>query len=61
MSAFDGSAAPNLLLARMSQKAKGADVAAVYYGKALADDPWLWEAFTGLCDIGESGHKKMSQ
>lgn len=23
-----------------------------YYTRALADDPWLWEAFTGLCDVG---------
>lgn len=23
------------------------------YQRALIDDPWSWEAFTGLCDLGE--------
>lgn len=24
-----------------------------YYTRALSEDPWLWEAYTGLCDSGK--------
>lgn len=29
------------------------DCVADYYLDALAEDGWLWEAWTGLCDSGE--------
>lgn len=48
------SSSTHLLLARMSHKGKNTEVAAEHFTKALAEDPWLWEAFTGLCDMGES-------
>lgn len=56
MSAFEGSGPPELLLARVAHKAKGNDAATLYYGRALAEYPWLWEAFTGLCNIGMYRH-----
>ncbi|ORX36600.1 hypothetical protein BD324DRAFT_455414 [Kockovaella imperatae] len=47
-------ATPHLMLARLSHKGKAPEQAVEAYTKALQEDPWLWEAFTGLCDIGES-------
>lgn len=44
----------NLLLARMSHRSKETDIAAEQYIKALSDNVWLWEAYTALCDIGQS-------
>ncbi|WVQ80743.1 hypothetical protein IAT38_002848 [Cryptococcus sp. DSM 104549] len=41
-----------LLLASLSTKGKAPETAVENYRKALDEDPWLWEAFTGLCDIG---------
>ncbi|WVN88371.1 uncharacterized protein L203_103577 [Cryptococcus depauperatus CBS 7841] len=41
-----------LLLANLSYKSKASEAAIENYKKALEEDPWLWEAFTGLCDIG---------
>lgn len=41
------------MLASLSHKGKSPVQAVEYYTKALSEDPWLWEAFTGLCDIGE--------
>ncbi len=29
------------------------DLVAAYYLEALAEDGWLWEAWTGICDSGE--------
>lgn len=46
-------ATANLMLATLSHKGKSPVQAVEFYSKALAEDPWLWEAFTGLCDIGE--------
>lgn len=45
-------ATASLLLASLSHKGKGPALAVEQYTRALAEDPWLWEAFTGLCDIG---------
>ncbi|KAL1411551.1 anaphase-promoting complex subunit cdc27 [Vanrija albida] len=45
-------ATASLLLASLSHKGKAPALAAEQYTRALAEDPWLWEAFTGLCDIG---------
>ncbi|CAD6591303.1 MAG: anaphase-promoting complex subunit cdc27, partial [Tremellales sp. Tagirdzhanova-0007] len=45
-------ATAHLLLASLSHKGKAPEQAVEHYAKALQDDPWLWEAFTGLCDIG---------
>ncbi|ODO09833.1 hypothetical protein I350_02052 [Cryptococcus amylolentus CBS 6273] len=45
-------ATAHLLLATLSQKSKATETAVDSYKKALEEDPWLWEAFTGLCDIG---------
>lgn len=44
----------NLLLAKLSQKGKSTQTAVDYYQKALGEDPWLWEAFKGMCDMGQS-------
>lgn len=41
------------MLARLSQKGKNTELATEYYQKALIEDPWLWEAFTSLCDTGQ--------
>lgn len=41
------------MLAALSHKGKAPVQAVEYYTRALGEDPWLWEAFTGLCDIGE--------
>lgn len=41
------------MAAQLSHKSKAHAQAVEYYTKALNDDPWLWEAFTGLCDVGE--------
>ncbi|WWC94206.1 hypothetical protein V866_001046 [Kwoniella sp. B9012] len=46
------SASAHLLLASLSHKGKAPEIAIENYQKALQEDPWLWEAFTGLCDIG---------
>ncbi|WVF71504.1 hypothetical protein IAT40_006310 [Kwoniella sp. CBS 6097] len=46
------STSAHLLLASLSHKGKAPEAAVENYIKALQDDPWLWEAFTGLCDIG---------
>ncbi|WVQ99447.1 hypothetical protein IAU59_006582 [Kwoniella sp. CBS 9459] len=46
------SASAHLLLASLSHKGKAPEVAVENYVKALQDDPWMWEAFTGLCDTG---------
>lgn len=46
-------ATANLMLASLSHKGKSPMQAVEFYTKALSEDPWLWEAFTGLCDIGE--------
>ncbi|OCF36805.1 anaphase-promoting complex subunit 3 [Kwoniella heveanensis BCC8398] len=46
------SASAHLLLASLSHKGKAPEAAVDNYVRALQDDPWLWEAFTGLCDIG---------
>lgn len=46
--------ATHLLFARMSQRSKETDIAAEQYMKALSDNVWLWEAYTSLCDLGES-------
>jgi anaphase-promoting complex subunit 3 len=43
-----------LTLASLSHKGKVTAVAFENYKKALLEDPWSWEAFTGLCDIGQS-------
>ncbi|RSH87314.1 anaphase-promoting complex subunit cdc27 [Saitozyma podzolica] len=43
-----------LLLAKLSHKGKSPAVAAEQYTRALSLDPWLWEAFTGLCDLGSA-------
>ncbi|WVW83972.1 hypothetical protein I302_105995 [Kwoniella bestiolae CBS 10118] len=51
-SAASTSASAHLLLASMSHKGKAPEIAIENYQKALQEDPWLWEAFTGLCDIG---------
>ncbi|WVR07101.1 hypothetical protein IAU60_004140 [Kwoniella sp. DSM 27419] len=51
-SSASSSASSHLLLANLSYKGKAPEVAAEHYAKALEEDPWLWEAFTGLCDIG---------
>ncbi|WWC89266.1 uncharacterized protein L201_004187 [Kwoniella dendrophila CBS 6074] len=48
------SASAHLLLASMSHKGKAPEIATENYQQALQEDPWLWEAFTGLCDIGSS-------
>ncbi|WVQ72495.1 hypothetical protein IAR50_002050 [Cryptococcus sp. DSM 104548] len=45
-------ATAHLLLATLSQKSKAQETAVDSYRKALEEDPWLWEAFTGLCDMG---------
>ena len=41
------------MLGNLSHKGKASEQAVEAYTKALQEDPWLWEAFTGLCDIGE--------
>lgn len=46
-------ATANLMLASLSHNGKSPVQAVEFYTKALAEDLWLWEAFTGLCDIGE--------
>lgn len=46
-------ATASLLAAQLSHKSKAMTQATEYYTRALTDDPWLWEAFTGLCDISE--------
>ncbi|WWC62030.1 uncharacterized protein I303_104617 [Kwoniella dejecticola CBS 10117] len=45
------SASAQLMLAQLSHKGKAPETAIDSYQKALQEDPWLWEAFTGLCDI----------
>ena len=40
-------------MAFLAKQAKSPDLAAEHYSKALKDDPWCWEAFLGLCDLGE--------
>lgn len=44
-------------MASLSRKGKEPEQAVEAYARALAEDPWLWEAFVGLCDIGESWRK----
>ncbi|WWC70049.1 uncharacterized protein I206_103993 [Kwoniella pini CBS 10737] len=46
------SASAHLMLASLSYKGKAPATAIENYQKALQEDPWLWEAVTGLCDIG---------
>ncbi|KAK8864454.1 hypothetical protein IAR55_001703 [Kwoniella newhampshirensis] len=46
------SASAHLLLADLSSKGKAPEAAVGNYKQALQYDPWLWEAFTGLCDLG---------
>jgi hypothetical protein len=41
-----------LTLANLSHKGKVTAVAYENYRKALLEDPWSWESFTGLCDLG---------
>ena len=41
-------------MAALSRKGKAPEQAVDAYARALAEDPWLWEAFVGLCDIGKS-------
>lgn len=41
-----------LLLANLSHKGKSPETAIENYRKALDEDPWMWEAFTNLCDVG---------
>ncbi|WVQ88959.1 hypothetical protein IAS59_002701 [Cryptococcus gattii] len=41
-----------LLLANLSHKGKSPETAIENYRKALDEDPWMWEAFTSLCDVG---------
>jgi anaphase-promoting complex subunit 3 len=49
-----GSAASAYLtLANLSHKGKVTAVAYENYRKALVADPWSWESFTGLCDLGQ--------
>ena len=51
---FHGSAAgAYLALANLSHKGKVTAVAYENYKKALLEDPWSWESFTGLCDLGQ--------
>ncbi|KAK1924267.1 hypothetical protein DB88DRAFT_540332 [Papiliotrema laurentii] len=45
-------ATAQLLMAGLSRKGKAPQQAAEAYSRALVEDPWLWEAFVGLCDIG---------
>lgn len=45
-------AAAYLLLANLSHKGKSPETAIENYRKALDEDPWMWEAFTSLCDVG---------
>ncbi|OXC67525.1 hypothetical protein AYX13_04034 [Cryptococcus neoformans] len=45
-------AAAYLLLANLSHKGKSPETAIENYRKALDEDPWMWEAFTNLCDVG---------
>ena len=47
------SASAFLMLGNMTVKGKEPMQAVDAYVKALQDDPWLWEAFTGLCDSGQ--------
>lgn len=47
------SSGAHLALAQLSHKAKASEAAMDNYQRALIDDPWLWEAFTGLCDLGK--------
>ena len=44
------------MMATLSHKGKAPEQAAESYTRALAEDPWCWEAFIGLCDIGELLH-----
>ncbi|WWD17246.1 hypothetical protein CI109_101684 [Kwoniella shandongensis] len=46
------SASAHLLLANLSNKGKASEAAVENYKQALLEDPWMWEAFIGLCDIG---------
>lgn len=46
-------ATAQLLMATLSRRGKAPQQAAEAYKAALGEDPWLWEAFVGLCDIGE--------
>ncbi|BEI86770.1 hypothetical protein CcaverHIS002_0701160 [Cutaneotrichosporon cavernicola] len=50
--AVETAATASLLAAQLSHKSKATTQAIEYYTRGLTDDPWLWEAFTGLCDIG---------
>lgn len=45
-------ATASLLLASLSHKGKASAQAVDHFRLALGHDPWLWEAFTGLCDVG---------
>jgi anaphase-promoting complex subunit 3 len=47
------SATAHLTLAILSHKGKAPESAVQHYIKALEEESWLWEAFTGQCDIGE--------
>lgn len=42
-----------LTLGQLSQKSKSVEAAVTNYQLALQEDPWSWEAFTGLCSIGK--------
>lgn len=53
------SASTHLMMATLSHKGKAPEQAVEGYSKALTEDGWLWEAFTGLCDVGECAHLRM--
>ncbi|KAK4685351.1 anaphase-promoting complex subunit 3, partial [Tremellales sp. Uapishka_1] len=52
LNSANSSANASLLLASLSHKGKAPAVAVEQYTKAMTEDPWSWEAFTGLCDMG---------
>ena len=54
------SATSSLLLAKLTHKGKLPEAAVEQYTKCLQEDPWLWEAFTGLCDIGKCVLERLS-
>ncbi|KAL7421649.1 anaphase-promoting complex subunit cdc27 [Cryptotrichosporon argae] len=55
LSTVETPATASLLLATLAHKSKAPGSSAPeLYLAALADDPYLWEAFTGLCDTGHA-------
>lgn len=44
----------HLTLAQLSHKGKVSEAAMDNYQRALTEEPWLWEAFIGLCDLGKA-------